>query len=84
MKDTKYLLNTYTLKIHCRHNKQKYLHHKYILKIITDIKRKIENENKKCKNCKYILDENYKIHDKELDKLFITFNIMYELTNFSN
>lgn len=77
---TKFLLNTYTLKIDCKHNQQKMLHPKNILKLITELKHKIDTLNKSCINCKYILDENYKIHTKELNKIYIVFNIMYELT----
>lgn len=79
MKNNEYLLNTYTIKINCKHNKQKYLGHKYILKLITNIKKHIEKESSKCNNCKYILDENYKIYDKEPNAIFIIFDIKYKL-----
>mgnify|MGYP001319473216 CR=1 FL=1 len=77
--ENRFLLNTYTLEINCGHNKSKYLHQKTILRIITDLKRQIKKESDKCNNAKYVLDENYKIYDKVEDKIFITFNIMYEL-----
>ena len=55
---SKFLLNTYTLKIDCKHNQQKMLHPKNVLKLITELKHKIDTLNKSCINCKYILDEN--------------------------